>query len=269
MGMIPKTYINAVVAIGVKKDNGVFSWSATGFLVTRKVSEDRVALFLITNRHVLNNKKSIVIRMKEKDTEQLKDLEYQIVSTEGVPLYKLHKNKEVDIAVLPLKKDFITNNHLEFPAFDIDANAMTSAELRANGAEEGTLVYMLGFPMGLVDPHSNVPICRLGCVARMCEAQIKDTHNILLDIQNFPGNSGSPIVTRPESVGIIGTRHLARSVLVGIVHSYLPYREHLMNIQTREIVEAKTENSGIANVHPVEYIREIIDEIQPIPRPNA
>ena len=32
-----------------------------------------------------------------------------------------------------------------------------------------------------------------------------------------------------------------------------------MNIQTGKIVEVRSENSGLAYVHPVEYIREVID----------
>ena len=50
---------------------------------------------------------------------------------------------------------------------------------------------------------------------------------------------------------------------MGIVHSYIPYREKLINSQTNEVVEVRSENSGIANMHPVEYIRDIIDTILP------
>ena len=97
----------------------------------------------------------------------------------------------------------------------------------------------------------------------MSETQITEQHNILVDIQNFPGNSGSPIITRPETITITGTASLTKSVLVGIVHSYIPYKERLVNSQTNEIVEIRSENSGLANVHPVEYIREIIEKIYP------
>ena len=117
--------------------------------------------------------------------------------------------------------------------------------------------------MGLVNNNSGVPICRLGCIARMSEDQIKDSGNMLVDIQNFPGNSGSPIVLRPEALSIQGTKALDRSVLVGIIHSYIPYEETLINSQTKRPVEIRSENSGIANAHPVEYIREIIDNLCP------
>lgn len=67
------------------------------------------------------------------------------------------------------------------------------------------------------------------------------------------------MVNRAEFFGIQGTKTLSRCVLVGIIHAYLSYRESLVNSQTQEIVEVRSENSGIALMHPVEYIREVID----------
>lgn len=170
--------------------------------------------------------------------------------------------ESIDIAVLPLNAQFIKENNLEFPNFDIDEQAMSSSELLDNGVDEGSLVHMLGFPMGLVE-ESGLPICRLGCVARISMNQISLNHNILVDIQNFPGNSGSPIIYRPELSFIKGTKNLKKSVLMGVIHSYIPYEEHLISTQTKQIVEKRQENSGIALMHPVEYIRDIIDVILP------
>ena len=46
---------------------------------------------------------------------------------------------------------------------------------------------------------------------------------------------------------------------MGIIHAYIPYQESLVNSQTNRVVEIRSENSGIALMHPVEYIREVID----------
>lgn len=264
MAIIPQFYKNAVVSIGIKNQNNPTVWIGTGFFMTRAADDQgHVHPFLITNKHVFQGKGSIVIRMKEQGTENLKEIDVPIVEN-GKELYILHPQTDIDIAVLPLNGSFITAHHLEFPAFDIDANAMTSSELRDSGVEEGSLIYMLGYTMGLVNQSSSLPICRLGCIARISEAQIKEQHNILVDIQNFPGNSGSPIINRPELISIQGTKNLDRSVLVGIIHSYIPYQETLINSQTRKTVEIRSENSGLAYVHPVEYIRGIVDTIFPL-----
>ena len=81
-----------------------------------------------------------------------------------------------------------------------------------------------------------------------------------MDIQNFPGNSGSPIITKPEVIGIGNDPILGKSVLIGIVHGYIPYEEKLINAQTKKVVEVRSENSGIAVVNPVEYIKEVIEK---------
>ncbi len=262
MALIPQFFIDAVVSIGVQ--NGTQTvWIGTGFFAMRKVDVDGNAIpMLITNKHVVQGQNMIVLRFTDKSDGSLKEVPAQVTEN-GLPIYKTHPDSTVDIAVLQLNGGYITENNFAFPAFDIDEHAMDSSLLREKGVDEGSLIYMLGYPMGLVNVNSKVPICRLGCVARMSEAQIQETKNILVDIQNFPGNSGSPIVTRPEIISIEGTPAFGKACLLGIVHSYIPYREKLINQQTKEIVEIRSENSGLAWVHPVEQIREVVDMINP------
>jgi len=262
MALVPKGYINAVVSIGVKQVKDTISWIGTGFFVIRKIKDKKQGKpYLISNKHVFDACKQAIIRMKEKGTENLKEVPLPLVDNEGNPIYICHPS--ADVAILPLNADFITSHNLEFPCFDIDDDAMTSEELLDNGVDEGSIIYMLGFPMGLVNNMSLLPICRMGCVARLCQQQIATDGNILVDIQNFPGNSGSPIITKPEVIALEGTKSLPKSILLGVVHSYIPYNENLINSQTNKIVEVRSENSGIANVHPVECIRELINQVQP------
>ncbi len=261
MSLIPKFYKDAVVPIGTRLANGSVLWVGTGFFVTRKVSKDQSVPFLLTNRHVFQDRKSITISMKEYGSDNLKLADASLIKEDGSVLYRAHPNPQIDIVVLELNAQFIIDNKLEFPSFDIDEHALTSEELRGFGVDDGSIVYMLGYTLGLVNKGSNAPLCRMGCIARMSKTQIEQENNILVDIQNFPGNSGSPVIHRPELISISGTRAFEKSVLIGIVHSYIPYSDQLRSSQTGEVVEVRRENSGIANVHPVEYIREIIDTI--------
>ncbi len=263
MALIPDLYKNAVVSIGIKNDSGTTNWIGTGFLVVRQVDKDGYIPFLISNKHVFQGEKRIVFKMKEQGSNNWVEVPANLSEADGSTKYVIHRNPAIDIAVLQLDGDFITRNNLEFPAFDIDKNAMSSSELLENGFDDGSFIYMLGFPMGLVVKGASRPICRMGCMARICSEQISETNNILIDIQNFPGNSGSPIISKPELVSITGTKNLSRSLLVGIVHSYIPFNDRLRSSQSGEIVEIRRENSGLAYAHPVEYIREIIDLIQP------
>ena len=267
MAIIPKSFIESVVSIGNRNNDGSISWIGTGFFVIRKLKEDKTQArpFLVTNKHIANKlNEKMVLMMKEIGVEKLKVIDIPIFDKNKNLLFVFHPSmtESIDVAVMPLNGQFITENNLEFPNFDIDEQAMSSSELMRNGVDEGSLVHMLGFPMGLVE-ESGLPICRLGCVARISVNQISSNHSILVDIQNFPGNSGSPIIYRPEFVSIMGTKNLNKCVLMGVIHSYIPYQEHLISTQTNRIVEIREENSGIALMHPVEYIRDIIDTILP------
>lgn len=251
MALIPKKYIDAVVSIGLRQTNDSIAWIGTGFFVHRRINDKEVLPFLVSNKHIFEGKSCVVIRMRETQENKL--------VLKDVSLSDCRVHTFADIAAVMLSGTTITQQHLKFSSFDIDGNSFSSFELRDNGVDEGSLVYMLGFPMGLVNVNSELPICRMGCIARISEEQIAESHDALLDIQNFPGNSGSPIVSKPEFIGIQGTKILDRCVLIGIIHAYLPYRESLINFQTKEIVEVRSENSGLALMHPVEYIRDVID----------
>lgn len=268
MAIIPVFYMNAVASIGVRQGEYI-AWIGTGFFIYRKIpGQDRVMPMLITNKHVLAGEQSVVIRTKSKDDEKLHIIDVPLYQDDQ-PIYRQHSDPDIDIAVIRIDGTYLRERHIEFNGFDIDNNALSSPELRDAGVDEGSLIYMLGFPMGMVNVNDTLPICRLGCIARISDAQICESHNLLADIQNFPGNSGSPIITRPEMVSIEGTNSLDRAVLAGIVHSYIPYTERLINQQTNKLVELRSENSGIALVHPVEYIREVVDDIFTVASGNA
>ncbi|MBR2693308.1 MAG: trypsin-like peptidase domain-containing protein [Thermoguttaceae bacterium] len=262
MAMIPKAYMDAVVSIGIRNENNIH-WFGTGFFVFRKIDKDTGIVYLVTNRHVFEGKNSVVIRLKKKDTNDLIEIDIALKDNDK-PIFFTHQDPQVNIAALVLRGDFLQKNDLTLSSFDIETNAITSTEFCENGGDEGSLIYMLGYPIGLVNEKSNIPICRLGCIARIDKEQVSATNNFLIDIQNFPGNSGSPIISRPELVAIQGSKPLNRSLLLGIIHSYIKYQELLQNTQTGQIVEVRSENSGIANVHPVEYIKELIEKVSQV-----
>ena len=132
--------------------------------------------------------------------------------------------------------------------------------MQNTGVNEGSLVYALGFPMDLVDPIK-VPICRLGCISRVTDAFLlkKGAPIFLVDAQTFPGNSGGPIVSRPEHISIDGTPSNTSANLIGILSAYIPYRETLYSRQTGRDRMIQEENSGLTIVHPVDRIKEVVE----------
>ena len=257
MAIIPQTFLESVVSIGVRNTVAI-NWIGTGFLVVKPVAENKYQPFLITNKHVLEKKNSVVIRMRKSDTHELVIVDVPLINN-GELLYSCHPDNNVDIAAVLIVGGYLDKNMLSASAFNIDSSLLTSQEVIEKGGGEGTGIFMLGFPMGLVNTKSMAPICRSGCIARIDTDEIRETKNMLLDIQNFPGNSGSPIITHPEIVSIDGTKALSMCALIGIVHAYIPYQEKLINSQTGCTVEIRSENSGIAMANPAEYIKETVE----------
>lgn len=258
MSLIPNPYKESVISIGVRLGAQI-NWIGTGFFIIKMIDQEMGQPFMVTNRHVLKDKGQIVIRLQEKDTGTLIELDVPLVEN-GQPLYSVHDDPNVDIAVMLLNGGFIMENNLKFSAFNIDSDAITSQGLLQMGGDEGSSVFMLGYPLGLVNVDTNAPICRGGYIARIDETEIKKTKQFLLDLQNFPGNSGSPVISKPEIISFGGGNILGECLLIGIVHSYIPYEETLISSQTGRVVEIRSENSGIAVIHPVELIKETMNK---------
>ena len=257
MSFIPMSFKNAIVSIGVALDKET-AWIGTGFFVGKKVTEQSYEVYLVSNKHVLKENKKYRIRMVDKTSGCVKEYDLPLSHTNCL----LSNDDSIDIGIVHINGAFIQAHIINFGLIDIDTNSLSSDEYLEKGGASGDSIYMLGYPMGLVDAESNEPICRTGCVARMTKSEIKRTKKFMLDLQNFPGNSGSPIFIKPEAFALEGSKNIDRCYLIGIINSYIPYEEKLVNIQTNRIVETRSENSGIALANPTEFIRKLIAEFK-------
>lgn len=249
MALISNDFFNCVLALGRRHDS---DWFATGFLCTKEVKGFK-RLMLVTNKHVFADEPELYIRFYNSKTGNYDSLKLTLVDkTTGTKQYSEHSSE--DVAVVFLNGDVRLQLEFGFIGFDVEKGMMSSEEYFEEGGSVGSRVFMLGYPMGRVDMNKSDPICRGGYIARW-----KDS-SFLLDIQNFPGNSGSPIICCPEPIALSGTKPLKKSSLIGVVSSYIPYKKNLIDIQTKNVVEVRDENSGLANACSVEIIREVVDE---------
>lgn len=142
------------------------------------------------------------------------------------------------------------------------------------GVSEGDFIYVLGFPMGIMDAKRQYVIARSGIIARLRDTLEKRGKDFLIDASVFPGNSGGPVMFKPEIFSIEGTRSVSKAGLIGIVAGYLTYKDTALSQQTGQPRVIFEENSGLAVVIPVDYVMETVDacyaisnikENQPIP----
>ena len=259
MSMIPKQYINAVLSIGEQLPNGNHRWFASAFIVGKKVASDpsKTNIYLITNKHVVDDRDKILLRFNSKDGSGVKDMPCTL-RKRNVECFSRHPSHEIDIVACKLHGGNV-QSVANLSWFDIDDNALTLPQMRSSGVDEGCFVYAIGFPMGIVSDQIKAPIVRLGCISKIEEAfKGFDDSSYYVDAQVFPGNSGGPIVSRPELASVGSTNHNSHANLIGIVSSYIPYIDSLISRQTGKTVMLHYENSGLTKVFPVDLIKDVI-----------
>lgn len=78
MALIPPFVIECVVAIGGRISKGEMHWFDTDFLVGRHnkkapAEQKNYYLYLVTNKHVLKNVESIIVRFNPQTEESVRD----------------------------------------------------------------------------------------------------------------------------------------------------------------------------------------------------
>jgi hypothetical protein len=261
MAVIPPFYLDCVVSIGIPH-NEQTNWTGTGFIVGRffEMLEGKKSykLFLVTNKHVLQDKNDIVIRFS--DAEHKKIIDYPItLIREGKRIWHGHPAEEVDVASFFINHEMLQNDSAAFSCFSLDENAVGIDEMKDMGVYEGDAVNVLGFPMGIVSDQAMYVIARYGIISRIRDVLNGQETSFLIDSNIFPGNSGGPVIIRPEISAIQGTKAIDRASLIGIVKSYVPYRDVAVSQQTGTPRIIFEENSGLALVDTVDSIRETVE----------
>ena len=252
MAIIPKFFFDAVVAIGI---NGSNSWIGTGFLVGRKEKDsNQYTIYYVTNHHLLENKKKLILRFNKKDTPEFVD--YEIILTEANKL-KYSKHPNADVIAIQISPGVLKSNNSEFNWFSLDKHALNISNMKRSDVIEGSIVYSLGFPINMVGENKKTPICRLGCISRISNLFDNTSENeYLIDLQALPGFSGAPVINRPENVSIEGTPCNDSANLIGIINGTIDYSEKNDENSTEE----HEKNSGFAIVHTVDTIEQVVEQ---------
>ena len=265
MALIPPVYLDCVVAIGVLNGDASKTWIGTGFLVGRfyaKIDDlqNNYHVFLVTNKHVLQGQKSIIVRFNPEPSAGGIALDYPIELDEGKTVWVDHPREDIDVSAISLNVPFLKQQSRKFAYFHSDQNILSIKDMVENGVSEGDFVYALGFPMNLVDPTKQYVISKAGTIARIRDVLEGYRNDFIVDISLFPGNSGSPIVSKPEIVCINGTKSLDTSYLIGIVKANIPYSDVAISQQTKQPRVIFQENSGLAIVIHSDLIMETIED---------
>ena len=112
----------------------------------------------------------------------------------------------MDIAAIPVNFKLLTDRGMQVAFFTGDFHVAMIGKTRELGISEGDFVYVLGFPLGLIGGERNIVVVRGGTIARIGDTLAGGSQGRLLDAFIFPGNSGSPVVSKTEALVIKGTQ---------------------------------------------------------------
>ncbi len=226
------------------------------------------SIFFVTNRHVLQDVQGLVIlRFNPSQGGEAKEFEFPVTDDKG-PLWVAHPKAEIDVAVVPLQaKIFRDAGIVPITLFRDDKDILFLDDIEAQNLCEGDGIFLLGFPMQLVGEGRNYAIVRSGGIARIQDCLHERAYTFLVDASNFPGNSGGPVISKPEAASIGETKPVKSSKVIGIVSGYIPYQEVAVSKQTGRSRIIFEENSGLAIVAPMGLVRETVELAQKTIRP--
>ena len=264
MALIPPIFMDCVVALGTR-DNGKKKWIASGFLYghfLRKLTEEQnqYLVYLVTNRHVFNKLDSAFVRFNPNDDKPAQEYSLPLRDAAGVQLWTTHPDPEVDVAVTGMNTKLFDDQGIKYSFFREGSDVADRAKAFEIGITEGDGIFLLGFPLGLVGGQRNFVIVREGGIARIRDTLAGTSKEFLVDAFVFPGNSGGPVVTKPELTHIKGTKSQNRAYLIGMVRSYVPYQDIAISQQTGRPRVTFEENSGLASVIPIDFVQETVQE---------
>ncbi len=209
----------------VHRDNTV--GVGTGFFFNIPLDANRHVPVIITNKHVVNNADvgSFVIH------------ESEIIADKHQPAGKF----------LPVKLNNFSNRWIHHPANDVDLCAMPFQPLNSEANQKGKTIFyiplvseliwnetklaelsavedllMVGYPIGLYDKMSNLPIFRRGITAMHPAIDFENKSIGVVDMAVFPGSSGSPVLIVNEGWFKSPTGALSagsRAILLGVLFS--------------------------------------------------
>lgn len=273
MALFPPHWLDCVVALGeadATMEDGV-RWIATGFFYVHVTERDGDHVtgkaFLVTAHHVLGDRAALLLRVNPSAAEPARTFRVALrhessrggveeAEAEG-PLWFRPDDEDLDVAIIPVDLGLLRDQGMRAATFFSDTDVARRDQLAAEGVSEGDGVFVLGFPMGDVGGERNHAIVRGGTIARVRDALAGTTDTMLLDCFVFPGNSGGPVLLRPERTTIEGTRSPQRALLLGLVKSYLPYRDVATSTQTGRVRIVFEENTGLCSAHPIDVVADL------------
>ncbi len=201
---------------------------------------------------------SVELRFNLSDSKA-KNYTVDLLDSKNNPKWFRHKNDKVDLAVIPLSVPAIKDEKIQFYYFREDVDVFFAKDFSEIGVSTGDGIFILGFPLGIRGKAQNYAVVKGGIIARF-DTELLNDHYFYIDSTAYPGNSGGPVIYKPELVSIQGTKAVGKSSLMGVVSKGVSFTERAISEQTGQPRIIFEEQSGLVMVVPMDSVNEVIDQ---------
>ena len=229
---MPRNYLHRVVAIGAsnRRFEGVedlesLDVTGTGFFYdypaneTTKDGRPWFRRWLVTCEHEIRKARDggnrwVLVRMNYRVGLGITVVSLS-VNPEADRFWTFHPT--ADVAVIQGSWRVDNAVKIQYGKFTSGKDALTKQECKNRGLFEGDEVFLLGFPIGWSPGSQDYPIVRNGVLAQLQGWLNGDHATFLVDGSGFPGNSGGPVVTKPQLMTFDDSGRFESAYLVGMV----------------------------------------------------
>jgi hypothetical protein len=209
-------------------DKEGMGYSGTGFIFGYPTDNEKSALFLVTNRHVIENQvKGELLFIKNKNEEPHLDESLTVPISDFQGFWHNHPDPSIDVAIMPfgiIMKHIENNNQKIFYRFvNGRINPKKDDYLDIDAMEE---IIFIGYPVGLYDKKNHTPIIRKGITATPIYLEYDGERKFLIDAAVFPGSSGSPVFIHDNNIHWSKTNREpndSRILFVGIISKRMTF----------------------------------------------
>lgn len=244
-----------------KKDGNTVT--GTGFIFAPALdgSKDKTIPLLVTNKHVTQDAKKVLIEFVAAQDGEPKLDERHKVEIDGETQTKFVDDVN-DLNILPIGGIIAQLKSMGKDVFirTINPSLVPNNETLSNLAAIENITF-IGYPSGLYDQSNIAPIVRTGITATPAWNKFRGKNQFLIDAGVFPGSSGSPvfIVNQGSYTTRQGITLGNRVLFLGILTQSLVRHESVSNVYLGLGVVV---NSQIIK----EFANSVINELVPQPK---
>ena len=174
------------------------SYSGTGFFygIQSKSDPNRLIVWVLTNKHVVDGMKSISICLSQAGDDGKPLLKEPLRCVmEDVKSIISHPDPDVDLCAIPAT--LFVNAHIHMgqkPFYQLLSSNIIPSEEELKDLDSIEKITMIGYPEGLWDAKHNLPLVRTGITSTPVYVDHNGKQEFLIDAACYHGSSGSPVI---------------------------------------------------------------------------